>query len=59
MNEIAFGPLLYRPGDWRNLGYVADGFYTESDFDETGALRSDVVSIKGVTSHVGTSSIKT
>ncbi len=34
-------------------GYVADGFYTESDFDETGALRSDVVSIKGVTSHVG------
>ncbi|MCY1718793.1 TonB-dependent receptor [Prolixibacteraceae bacterium Z1-6] len=34
-------------------GYVTDGFYTESDFDETGALKEDVVHINGVTSHVG------
>lgn len=34
-------------------GYVTDGFYTADDFDETGALKDGVVSINGVTSHVG------
>ena len=34
-------------------GYVTDGFYTQDDFTETGALREDVVRINGVTSHVG------
>lgn len=34
-------------------GYIADGFYEEEDFEGTGALKGDVVSIQGVTSHVG------
>ena len=34
-------------------GYVTDGFYTADDFMETGALKDGVVSINGVTSHVG------
>lgn len=34
-------------------GYVTDGFYTENDFTDTGALQPGVVSINGVTSHVG------
>ncbi len=34
-------------------GYVTDGFYTADDFDANGALNSDVVSIRGITSHEG------
>jgi len=34
-------------------GYKVDGFYTANDFESTGALKSDVVAINGVTSHVG------
>lgn len=34
-------------------GYATDGFYTDGDFLENGALKEDVVRINGVTSHVG------
>ncbi|MFV0505360.1 MAG: TonB-dependent receptor [Bacteroidales bacterium] len=34
-------------------GYVTDGFYAADDFDANGALKSDVVSINGITSHEG------
>lgn len=34
-------------------GYLTDGFYTADDFDVNGALKEGVVSINGVTSHVG------
>lgn len=34
-------------------GYVTDGFYTADDFNESGALRSDVVKIQGVNSSAG------
>ena len=34
-------------------GYLADGFYTVDDFDASGALKEGIVSINGVTSHVG------
>lgn len=34
-------------------GYLTDGFYTANDFDASGALKSDVVAINGVTSHEG------
>lgn len=34
-------------------GYITDGFYTANDFTESGSLKEGVVSINGVTSHVG------
>lgn len=34
-------------------GYLTDGFYTADDFEESGALKKEVVSINGVTSHIG------
>jgi len=34
-------------------GFLTDGFYTESDFQSSGALNTDVVAINGVTTHLG------